>query len=80
MAEEETGMKPDLVHLERLSTEELKREIYRLRKERTNLRKQVETKDSIIDYMRSAQEDRMASKIADAVERLLPNRGIRRLG
>ncbi|NTV25914.1 MAG: hypothetical protein HGB01_06855 [Chlorobiaceae bacterium] len=80
MADEVTGTKPDLVHLDKLSPEELKREIYRLRKERTNLRKQVETKESIIDYLRTAQEDRMAMKVAEAVERVLPNRGIRRLG
>lgn len=80
MADDVTGAKPDLVHLDKLSPEELKREIYRLRKERTNLRKQVETKESIIDYLRTAQEDRMAMKVAEAVERVLPNRGIRRLG
>jgi hypothetical protein len=80
MAEEVTEVKPDLVHLDKLSNEELKREIYRLRKEKTNLRKQVQTKDSIIDYLKTAQEERMAMKIADAVVRVLPNRGIRRLG
>ena len=80
MAGEVTDTKPDLIHLDRMSVEELKREIYRLRRIITEKGLVVKRLEGKLERYELAQQERTAMKIAESVERILVSKGLRRLG
>jgi hypothetical protein len=65
--------------LDQMTVEDMKREIYRLRHIRTDLQNKLKGKEAIISYLKTAQDDRMAKKVAEEVRGLIQTRGLRRI-
>jgi hypothetical protein len=55
-----------------MSIEELRSELRRTRRQRAELSKKLEAKGALLESYKTSNEDRIASKVVEAVEKLIP--------